>query len=252
MAVMGCPEKGAPWRQGGVCDPKGLGGSRRVSEKEHLAGRRRTAAARPRPGNRTALYLRVSTAEQKPDLQYDGLRGYAARADLEVLQDYCDVAASGRKEGRPQLNALMAAARNHEIDCVLVWKFDRFARSTRHLLAALEEFDHLGVRFISVQDQVDTSSPMGRAMFTLIGAMAELESSLISERVTAGMRAAQARGRHLGRPPTPRCVIGEIEALATATDLSIRQIHNRIVGRASRGVVGEIAKRVRAARTKAL
>ena len=82
--------------------------------------------------------------------------------------------------------------------------------------------------------------------------MAELESSLISERVTAGMRAAQARGRHLGRPPTPQCVIGEIEALATATDLSIRQIHNRIAGRASRGVVGEIAKRARAARTKAL
>jgi DNA invertase Pin-like site-specific DNA recombinase len=96
----------------------------------------------------------------------------------------------------------MAAARNREIDCVLVWKFDRFARSTRHLLAALEEFDHLGVRFISVQDQVDTNSPMGRAMFTIIGAMAELESSLISERVTAGMRAAEARGKHLGRPAT--------------------------------------------------
>ena len=97
----------------------------------------------------------------------------------------------------------MTAARNREIDCVLVWKFDRFARSARHLLAALEEFDHLGVRFISVQDQIDTNSPMGRAMFTIIGAMAELESSLISERVTAGMKAAEARGRHLGRPPIP-------------------------------------------------
>ena len=118
----------------------------------------------------------------------------------------------------------MAAARNHEIDCVLVWKFDRFARSTRHLLAALEEFDHLGVRFVSVQDQVDTDSPMGRAMFTIIGAMAELESSLISERVTAGMRAAEARGKHLGRPATPPHVVSEIEALATSTDLSIRQI----------------------------
>jgi DNA invertase Pin-like site-specific DNA recombinase len=121
-------------------------------------------------GTRTALYLRVSTPEQKPDLQYDGLRGYAARADLKVVQDYCDVAVSGRREGRPQLNALMTAVRNREVDCVLVWKFDRFARSTRHLLAALEEFDHLGVRFISVQDQIDTDSPMGRAMFTIIGA----------------------------------------------------------------------------------
>ena len=99
----------------------------------------------------------------------------------------------------------MMAARNHEIDCVLVWKFDRFARSTRHLLAALEEFDHLGVRFISVQDQVDTESPTNRAMFTIIGTMAELESSLIS----------------------------------------IRQIQARIAGRASRSMVGEITKRAR-------
>ena len=102
------------------------------------------------------------------------------------------MAVSGRREGRPQLNALMVAARNQKIDCVLVWKFDRFARTTRHLLTALEEFDHLGVRFVSVQDQVDTDSPMGRAMFTIICAMAELESTLISENVTAGMRAAEA------------------------------------------------------------
>jgi DNA invertase Pin-like site-specific DNA recombinase len=114
-------------------------------------------------------------SRQKPDLKYDGLRGYAAHAGLDVVQDYCDVAVSGRRETRPQLNALMAAARKREIDCVLLLKFDRFGRSTRHLLTALEEFDHLGVRFISVQDQVDTDSPMGRAMFTIIGAMAELE-----------------------------------------------------------------------------
>ena len=216
-----------------------------MSAKVYLAGRRRTAP-KAGLGTRTALYLRVSTADQKPDLQYDGLRGYAARAGLDVVQDYCDVAVSGRREGRPQLNALMVAARNQEIDCVLVWKFDRFARSTRHLLTALEEFDHLGIRFVSVQDQVDTSSPMGRAMFTIIGAMAELESSLISERVTAGMRAAQARGRHLGRPGTPPRVVSEIETLATTTDLSVRAIQKKIAGRASRGIVGEITKRARA------
>jgi DNA invertase Pin-like site-specific DNA recombinase len=145
----------------------------------------------------------------------------------------------------------MAAVRNHEIDCVLVWKFDRFARSTRHLLVALEEFNHLGVRFISVQDQVDTGSPMGRAMFTIIGAMAELESSLISERATAGMRAAEIRGKHLGRPATQR-IIREIETLATSTDLSVRQIQSKIAGRASRGIVGEITKRARAAQPAAL
>lgn len=215
-----------------------------MSTKEHLSGRRR-AITKPPLGTRTALYLRVSTADQKPDLQYDGLRAYAARAGLDVVLDYCDTAVSGRREGRPRLNALMMAARNHEIDCVLVWKFDRFARSTRHLLAALEEFDHLGVRFISVQDQVDTESPMGRAMFTIIGAMAELESSLISERVTAGMKAAEVRGKHLGRPATQQRIIREIETLATSTNLSIRQIQSKLAGRASRGLIGEITKRAR-------
>ena len=228
-----------------MCGLKDLRGGDSVSAKEYHSGRKR-AATTPRHGTRTALYLRVSTAEQKPDLQYDGLRAYAARAGLNIVQDYCDVAVSGRREGRPQLNALMVAARSRDIDCVLVWKFDRFARSTRHLLTALEEFDHLGVRFVSIQDQVDTDSPMGRAMFTIIGAMAELESSLISERVTAGMRAAEARGKHLGRPGLPKRVVTEIEALATSTDLSVRQIQSKIAGRASRGVVGEITKRARA------
>ena len=220
--------------------------SRGCPARVYLAGRRRTAP-RPHQGTRIALYQRVSTTDQKPDLQYDGLRGYAARAGLDVVQDYyCHVAVSGRREGRPQLNALMVAARNQRIDCVLVWKFDRFARSLRHLLEALEEFDHLGVRFVSVQDQIDTDSPMGRAMFTIIGAMAELEPSLISERVTAEMRAAEARGTHLGRPSTPQRVVSEIEALATSTDLSVRAIQKKIAGRASCGIVSEITKGARA------
>ncbi len=222
-----------------------------MSAKEYLSGRRRRPS-KGQDGTRAALYLRVSTPEQKPDLQFDGLRAYAARAGLDIVQDYCDVGVSGRREGRPQLNALMAAARNREIDCVLVWKFDRFARSTRHLLAALEEFNHLGVRFVSVQDQIDTDSPMGRAMFTIIGAMAELESSLISERVTAGMRAAETRGKHIGRPAIPQRVVTEIETLATSTDLSIRQIQARIAGQVSRGIVGEITKRARTSPPAAL
>lgn len=220
---------------------KALGDSDSPSGKEDFLGRRRHI----RPQNRTALYLRVSTPDQKLDLQYDGLRGYADRAGLQIVGDYCDIAVSGRREGRPRLNALMASVRNREVDCVLVWKFDRFARSTRHLLTALEEFDHLGVRFISVQDQIDTASPMGRAMFTIIGAMAELESSLISERVTAGMKAAATRGKRLGRPPFAPRLIAEIETLAASTRLSVRQIHEKIDQKASRGRVGEIVKRVR-------
>ena len=194
---------------------------------------------------RTAIYLRVSTADQKPDLQFDGLRAYAERAGLEIVQEFLDVAVSGRKQGRPRLDMLMQAVRNHEFDCVLVWKFDRFARSTKHLLTALEEFDYLGVRFVSIQDQIDTTSPMGKAMFTLIGAMAELESSLISERVTAGMQAAKSRGKHLGRPSTPAHLVTKIEKLAVTTDLSVRQIHKKIGEKAGRGVVGDIIKRVR-------
>ena len=181
----------------------------------------------------------------KPDLQYDGLRAYAERTSHQIVGEYCDVAVSGRREGRPQLDALMTSARAYEFDCVLAWKNDRFARSTRHLLAALEEFDYLGVGFISVQDQIDTASPMGRAMFTIIGAMAELESSLISERVTAGMKAATAHGKRLGRPPLALRLIAEIEILAESTNLSIRKINKKIEKRASRGRVGEITKRIR-------
>jgi DNA invertase Pin-like site-specific DNA recombinase len=196
-------------------------------------------------GLRTALYLRVSTIQQKPDLQSDNLRRYAARAGLEIVAEYLDVAVSGRKEGRPQLQGLMRSARNHDFDCVLVWKFDRFARSVAHLLSALDEFNHLGIRFISVQDQVDTGSPMGKAMFTIIGAMAELESSLISERVKAGMEAAKTRGKRLGRPTTPTQLVSRIEELAETTDMSIRQIQQALKRRVSRSVVGEIVKRVR-------
>ena len=194
---------------------------------------------------RTALYLRVSTPDQNTDLQYDGLRAYAERAGLQIVADYCDFAVSGRRKGRPQLRALMASVRRLEVDCVLVWKFDRFARSTRHLLTALEEFDHLGVRFVSVQDQIDTANPMGRAMFTIVAAMAELESSLISERVTAGMKAAAARGKQLGRPPLAPGLVEEIRMLAASTKLSIREIHKKIGRKASRGRVGEIIKQIR-------
>jgi DNA invertase Pin-like site-specific DNA recombinase len=189
---------------------------------------------------RTALYLRISTIHQKPDLQADGLRRYAASAGLEIVGEYLDVAVSGRKEGRPQLQALMRAARHHEFACVLVWKFDRFARSVSHLLKTLEEFHHLGMRFISVQDQVDTESPMGKAMFTVIGAMAELESALISERIKAGIEAAKARGKHLGRPVTPPHLVVPVENLAQTTEMSIRQITDAFPGKVSRSVVGHI------------
>ena len=240
IAVIRCPEKGLPKGSCKVPKSKASGHSDPVSGKKYIKGR--SASHPSSQATRAALYLRVSTADQKPDLRYDGLRSFAARAGLDIVGHYCDIAVSGRKEGRPRLNALMTSARNRELDCVLVWKFDRFARSARHLPTALEEFDHLGIR---VQDQIDTASPMGRAMFTIIGAMAELESSLISERVTAGMKAAAARGKHLGWPKLPARLVREIETLAACTDLSIRKIHEKIDGQVSRGRVGEIVQRAR-------
>ena len=194
---------------------------------------------------RTAIYMRVSTASQKTDLQHDGLTDYASRAGLNITAEFLDFAISGRKEGRPQLKKLMQSARNHEFDCVLVWKFDRFARSVSHLLKALDEFNHLSIRFISVQDQIDTTSPMGKAMFTIIGAMAELESALISERVTAGIASARARGKKIGRPETPPYLISKIEELASHTDLSINGIRKKINNKVSRAVVGQIVKKIR-------
>jgi len=191
---------------------------------------------------KTALYMRVSTSDQSADLQSDNLRAYAERAGLEVVGEYLDQGVSGKKISRKQLDKLMQAARSHEIQCILVWKFDRFARSTKHLLTALEEFNYLNIKFVSVQDQIDTTSPMGKAMFTLIAAMAELESSLIGERVAAGMQSAKTRGKTLGRPPTAKTVVQEIERLAKNTELSVRQIHKEINQKASRGVVGEIIK----------
>lgn len=189
--------------------------------------------------------MRVSTASQKHDLQKDGLEDYSKRADLEIIGEYLDTAVSGRKEGRPALKALMKAARNQEFDIILVWKFDRFARSVSHLLKALEEFNHLGIRFISVQDQIDTNSPIGKAMFTIIGAMSELESSLISERVKAGMAAAKSRGKRLGRPRTSPYLVAQIEHLAKNTDLSINKIRTKTGNKVSRAAIGQIVKRVR-------
>src|SRR6266446_6223959 len=193
----------------------------------------------------TALYLRVSTGHHKPDLQADALRRYAASAGLQVVAEYVDVAGAGPQEASPQLQALMRAACQQVFTCVVVWKFDCFACSVSHLLSALEEFHHLGIRFISVQDQVDTASLMGQTMLTIIRATAALESALLSERVKAGMVAAQARGKRLGRPATPGHLVAQVETLAQTTEMSIRQIQQAMAGRVSRSVVGQIVKRVR-------
>src|SRR5712672_3812171 len=151
---------------------------------------------------RTALYARVSTLDkgQDPQMQLRELRDYCERRGWTVTGEYVDVGVSGSKDSRPELNRLMTDAHRRNFDAVLVWRFDRFARSVSHLLRALETFKSQGIEFISYSEQMDTSTPTGKMIFTVLGAVAELERSLIIERVRAGVRNARAKGRRLGRP----------------------------------------------------
>ena len=151
---------------------------------------------------RVAIYARVSTKNngQDPETQLMALREYAKARQLEIFAEYVDVRISGSKQDRPALNSLMADARKRRFDTVLVARFDRFARSTRHLVLALEEFNALGVDFISLSESIDTSTPMGKMVFTVIAAVAELERSLIRERVVMGLQRAKAQGKPIGRP----------------------------------------------------
>ena len=150
--------------------------------------------------NKAALYIRVSTNDQDPTMQIKDLRRYAQQRGVEIYREYTDIGISGTKANRPALDALMDAARKRLFDVVLVWRFDRFARSTKHLVDALHEFRSLNIDFISYQEAIDTSSPIGEAMFTIISAMAKLERDIIVERVKAGMRKAKEQGKRIGRP----------------------------------------------------
>jgi DNA invertase Pin-like site-specific DNA recombinase len=156
----------------------------------------------PRSLTKAAIYARVSTANngQDPKMQTRELEEYCRRRVWEISGVYVDNGAHGDQESRPALNRLMADAHRRRFDAVAVWKFDRFARSVSHLLRALETFKTLGIDFVSFSEQVDTSTPTGKMVFTVLGAVAELERSLICERVRAGLRNARAKGKRLGRP----------------------------------------------------
>jgi DNA invertase Pin-like site-specific DNA recombinase len=147
-----------------------------------------------------ALYARVSTDSQDPDAQLSALRAHVAQRGWHVVEEFVDRGYSGAKERRPALDRLMRAAWGGEFHAVLVWRFDRFARSVKHLVTGLETFRTMNVGFISLQEQFDTATPIGQAMFTIIGAMAQLERDIIRERVVAGLEHARARGKRLGRP----------------------------------------------------
>lgn len=151
---------------------------------------------------KAALYARVSTAHngQDPMVQLRELREYCERRGWIIAGEYTDVGISGTKEKRPQLDRLLADAKRRRFDSVLVYRYDRFARSLRQLVTALCEFDALGIHFVSLHEGVDTSTPNGRLVFGIFASIAEFERELIRSRVRSGLAAARARGKRLGRP----------------------------------------------------
>jgi DNA invertase Pin-like site-specific DNA recombinase len=150
---------------------------------------------------KAAIYARVSTPDQHLENQILDLRKLAAQRGFEVSREYCDKGISGSKAKRPGLDALMADARRGEFAVVLVAAFDRIARSTKNFLEVVDELHALGIEFISAREAIDTSGPMGRMFLTMVGSIAELERSLIVERIRAGMRRAKLEGQRLGRIP---------------------------------------------------
>ena len=199
---------------------------------------------------RAAIYARVSTSNngQDPSVQTREIREYCERRGWQIAGEYVDAGISGAKDSRPELNKLMADAHRRRFDAVVVWKFDRFARSVSHLLRALENFNALGVGFVSLSEQIDTSTPTGRMVFTVLGAVAELERSLIAERVRAGLRNAKAKGTRLGRPRISvdasrvarlRAEGQTVREIAVTLGVSRSLVHKTL---ANRGAVGAAIK----------
>jgi len=162
--------------------------------------------------NRVAIYARVSSDHQQTDLQLQALRDYCTRSGFEAVE-FIDQGISGAVSKRPALGQMMAAAKRREFSRIVVWKLDRLARSLKHLIECLDEFNALKVDFVSLTESFDTSTPVGRLLFQVVGALAEFERSLIRERVQAGINASKQKllkgpyrrpdghlVKHIGRP----------------------------------------------------
>jgi DNA invertase Pin-like site-specific DNA recombinase len=178
---------------------------------------------------RVAIYSRVSGSGQNPEMQIKELQAYCRNRGWKIAGEYSD-RTSGALDSRPELNRLMADADRRCFDVVAVWKFDRFARSVSHLLRALETFRALGIEFLSLSENVATGTPTGKMVFTVLGSVAELERSLIGERVKAGLRNAKANGVRLGRPPLRELSIAEVRQLKRER----RKTHESFKGLAQR------------------
>ena len=184
----------------------------------------------PTPTKRVAIYARVSTFDkgQDPETQLLQLREYAGRRGFDIAGEYVDYA-TGTNEDRASYQRLLDDVHKRKVDVVLVWRYDRFARSTQALINARNEFRALGVDFISYQENIDTTTPQGELIFGIFASLAQFESALISERVKAGMARARAQGKPLGRPRIPDHIKDEIQRLRSETSpLSPRAISKRL------------------------
>lgn len=194
-----------------------------------------STAAKP-TGVRAAIYARVSTLDQDPDVQVRELRQYVERRGWTLAAEYVDHGVSGSKDKRPALDKLMAAARKRQVDVIVVWALDRLGRSLKHLVVTIEELGALGVDFACFTQPIDTTTPAGRLTFAVLGAVAEFEREMIRSRVRAGLAKAKALGKHVGRPKAS--VDPEQVRVLRDSGLSLRQIADRVGG--SKSVVARL------------
>jgi len=150
--------------------------------------------------NRVAIYCRCSTAYQNLDIQINDLTKYAELREFNIVKIFQEEAISGTKRSRPELDQMMTLARKRKIDFVLIWKLDRLGRNTSHLLNLIDEFESLNVALISYKETIDLSTPLGRAMVTILSALSAFERETLRERVIAGIENAKRKGKELGRP----------------------------------------------------
>lgn len=196
---------------------------------------------------RAALYVRVSTLDQHPETQVHELRQFVRQRGFEIVGEYLDHGVSGTRARRPALDKLLHDAHRHRFDVVCVWSCDRLARSTKHFLHLLDELNDLGIQFLSQREAIDTAGPLGRAIIVICSAIAELERSLIVERVRAGMRRAKLEGRRIGRTPL------EVDRISLVRDrvngMSLTDVANKY--RLSRASVVRIVREVQASNLEA-
>ena len=192
-----------------------------------------------KPKKSIAIYARVSTDKQTTDLQLNELRDFVKRSGWTIYQEFIDEGYSGSNTKRPAFSEMMDQAKKRRFDTLVVWKLDRLGRSLKDLINTLDELGSLGIDFISYDNKLDTTTPSGRLVFNVIGAVAEFEKDIIRERVKAGLVAAKARGKRLGRPPISPHLSNQAKELRSK-GLSHRKIAKKL--KISEGSVRNLLK----------